>query len=131
MKRTLRILLFLLAAAIPFRACAERPNIVLILADDLGYADIGAYGNKVNRTPNLDRMAREGLRFSDFHTNGANCSPTRAAILTGAYQQRCGIEEALGEGAKGLPQETTTIADHSGQPHLHQRTVSRPEARIV
>jgi len=90
----------------------EKPNIVLILADDLGYADIGAYGNKLNRTPHLDRMAREGLRFTDFHSNAANCSPTRAAILTGQYQQRCGIDEgALGEGAKGLPQDVITIAE--------------------
>ena len=89
-----------------------KPNIVLILADDLGYADIGAYGNKLNRTPHLDRMAREGLRFTDFHSNAANCSPTRAAILTGQYQQRCGIDEgALGEGAKGLPQDVITIAE--------------------
>ena len=93
-------------------ASGEKPNIILILADDLGYADIGAYGNKLNRTPNLDRMAREGLRFTDFHTNAANCSPTRATILTGQYQQRCGIDEgALGEGAKGLPQSTITIAE--------------------
>lgn len=89
----------------------DRPNIILILADDLGYADLGAYGNKVNRTPHLDRMAREGLRFTDFHSNGANCSPTRAAILTGQYQQRCGIESALGEDAKGLPKDTVTIAE--------------------
>ena len=90
----------------------EKPNIVLILADDLGYADIGAYGNKLNRTPHLDRLAREGLRFTDFHSNAANCSPTRAAILTGQYQQRCGIDEgAFGEGAKGLPQDVITIAE--------------------
>ena len=87
------------------------PNIVLILADDLGYADIGAYGNKVNRTPNLDRMACEGMRFTDFHTNGANCSPTRAALLTGRYQQRSGIDGALGEGARGLPRSEVTIAE--------------------
>jgi len=99
------------AAANAAQPSGEQPNIVLILADDLGYADIGAYGNKVNRTPNLDRMARNGLRLTDFHTNGANCSPTRAAILTGQYQQRCGIEGALGEGAKGLPQQTITIAE--------------------
>jgi len=102
---------FILLAAATTIAAATPPNIVLILADDLGYADLGAYGNKVNRTPNLDRMAREGLRFTDFHTNGANCSPTRAALLTGRYQQRCGIEGALGEGDRGLPQNTITIAE--------------------
>lgn len=103
--------LFLFLAGLTSYARGEAPNIIVILADDLGYADIGAYGNKVNRTPHLDRMAREGVRFTDFHSNGANCSPTRAALLTGRYQQRCGIEGALGEGAKGLPQPTITIAE--------------------
>ena len=79
----------------------SRPNVVLILADDLGYGDLGCYGGRAE-TPHLNRMAREGLRFSDFHSNGAMCSPTRAALLTGRYQQRMGIEKALGEGALGL-----------------------------
>ena len=79
----------------------SRPNIVLVLADDLGYGDLGCYGGKAE-TIHLNRMAREGLRFSDFHSNGAMCSPTRAALLTGRYQQRTGIEKALGEGALGL-----------------------------
>ena len=78
------IVIIVAAAAVALIACSakaedtkptEKPNIVLILADDLGYADIGAYGNKLNRTPNLDRLAREGLRLTDFHSNGANCSP--------------------------------------------------------
>ncbi|MEM1294165.1 MAG: sulfatase-like hydrolase/transferase [Verrucomicrobiota bacterium] len=89
----------------------EKPNIVLILSDDLGYADIGAYGNELNQTPNLDRMAEEGLRFTDFHSNAANCSPTRAAILTGQYPQRWGIDGALGEGAEGLSKRAVTIAE--------------------
>lgn len=79
----------------------NRPNIILILADDLGYGDVSAYGGEVE-TPNIDRLAEEGLRFTDFHTNGANCSPTRAALITGRYQQRVGIESALGESALGL-----------------------------
>ena len=66
------------------------PNIVIILADDLGYGDIGAYNGWI-KTPNLDRMAREGLRFTDFYASGSVCSPTRAGLLTGRYQQRAGI----------------------------------------
>mgnify|MGYP001820266640 CR=1 FL=1 len=58
------------------------PNIVVILADDLGYGDIGAYDGWI-KTPNLDRMAREGLRFTDFYASGSVCSPTRAGFLTG------------------------------------------------
>ena len=76
---TSSLLLFLVNFGTP--AHSESPNIIVILADDLG-----AYGNKANRTPHIDRMAREGVLFTDFHTNGANCSPTRAALLTGRYQ---------------------------------------------
>ena len=73
-------------------ATAERPNIILIMADDLGYGDIGCYGNEKIETPNIDTLAKGGVRFTDYHSNGAVCSPTRAALLTGRYQQRCGIE---------------------------------------
>ena len=64
------------------------PNIVFILADDLGYGDIGCYGSKINRTPHLDRLARGGMRFTDFHSNCPMCSPTRAAFLTGRHAFR-------------------------------------------
>jgi len=77
------------------------PNVILIVADDLGYGDLRVYGGDV-RSPNLERMAMEGLRFTDFHSNGAVCSPTRAALLTGRYQQRMGIERALGKNDDGL-----------------------------
>jgi arylsulfatase A-like enzyme len=94
---------------------SEKPNIIVILADDLGYGDTSVYGGNTP-TPNIDKLASEGLRFTDFHSNGANCSPTRAALLTGRYQQRMGIEGALGEHAKGLGSvEATnerTIADY-------------------
>ncbi|MHC4618621.1 MAG: sulfatase-like hydrolase/transferase, partial [Planctomycetota bacterium] len=74
----------------------SKPNIVLILADDLGYGDIGCYGSRTVRTPNLDALAAGGMKFTDFHSNGPMCSPTRAALLTGRYQQRAGIEQVLG-----------------------------------
>src|SRR5512147_878428 len=64
-------------------AAAVQPNIVLIMADDMGYSDIGCYGSEI-QTPNLDRLAREGLRFTQFYNN-AKCIPTRASILTGLY----------------------------------------------
>jgi arylsulfatase A-like enzyme len=73
----------------------DKPNIILIMADDLGYGDLGCYGNQTIRTPNLDALAKGGMRFTDFHSNGAMCSPTRAALLTGRYQQRAGIESVL------------------------------------
>lgn len=69
----------------------KKPNFIIIMADDLGYGDLGSYGNKEIKTPHLDRLAKEGMRFTDFHSNGAVCSPTRAALLTGLYQHRTGI----------------------------------------
>jgi arylsulfatase A len=90
---------------------SEPPNIIVIMADDLGYGDLGCYGGMA-KTPHLDQLAREGLRFTDFHTNGAVCSPTRAAFLTGRYQQRCGIVTALGENANGLPKREKTVATY-------------------
>lgn len=66
------------------------PNFVVIMADDLGYGDLSTYGGWIE-VPNLDRMAAQGLTFTDFHSNGAVCSPTRAALMTGRYQQRAGV----------------------------------------
>jgi len=74
---------------------STKPNIIIILADDIGYGDLGGlYGGKAN-TPNLNRLAEKGMVFTDFHSNGAMCSPTRAALLSGRYQQRVGIEDPL------------------------------------
>lgn len=83
--------LLLVPLAVLHGADAEpmSPNIVLIVADDLGYGSPGCYGNAEVATPHIDRLASGGMRFSDFHSNGALCSPTRAALLTGRYQQRC------------------------------------------
>jgi arylsulfatase A len=72
----------------------RQPNIILILADDLGYADIGPYGLREARTPALDRLARQGVRFTQSYSNGQMCTPTRCALMTGRYQQRYGLEWA-------------------------------------
>lgn len=71
---------------------SERPNIVLIMADDLGYGDLSCYGSQNCQTPHLDQLAQRGMKFTDFHSSGAVCSPTRAGLLTGRYQQRAGID---------------------------------------
>lgn len=71
-----------------------RPNIIFIMADDMGYGDPTCYGGNIE-TPNLDRMAREGLRFTDFHSTGTVCSPSRAGLVTGRYQQRSGIDGVI------------------------------------
>jgi arylsulfatase A len=96
------------------REPSEKPtNIIIILADDMGYGDLDCYGNNANDTPHLDKMARNGLRFTDFHSNGPVCSPTRAALLTGQFQQRVGIEGVVLASRfrhTGLKEDSYTIA---------------------
>ena len=94
------------------------PNFVIILADDLGYGDLSCYGDYSRAlTPHLDRMASEGLRFTDFHSSGNVCSPTRAGLLTGRYQQRAGIPGVINADPKvaehffGLGRNETTFAE--------------------
>ena len=96
------------AAERPF----NKPNIIVILADDLGYGDLGCYGSTRVATPHIDRLAREGFRFTDFHANGASCSPTRASLLSGRYPKHVGIEQALSEKSPGLKSEVRTIAEY-------------------
>ena len=88
----MRKLLFVLALAAHWGTVAcqasDRPNIVLIYADDLGYGDVGCYGATKVKTPNIDRLAREGLRLTDGHSASATCTPSRYALLTGEYAWR-------------------------------------------
>jgi arylsulfatase len=72
-------------------ADSRLPNVVLVYADDLGYGDVGAYGAKRIRTRHIDRLAAEGVRFTDFYVTQAVCSASRAGLLTGAYPNRIGI----------------------------------------
>jgi arylsulfatase A len=86
------------------------PNIVIIFADDLGYGDLGCYGSPL-RTPNLDRLASEGVRFTDFYSANPVCSPSRAALLTGRYPTRAGVPRVLFPYDKeGMPQSEVTLA---------------------
>ena len=90
-------------------AAVKSPNVVLILVDDMGYGDLGCYGSKI-RTPNLDRMAKEGMRFTNFYSANPVCSPSRAALLTGRYPPRCGVSTVLWPNdTKGLPPAEVTI----------------------
>ena len=94
----------------------QRPNIVIILADDLGWGDLGCYGHPSIRTPNLDRLAAEGMRFTDFYSAAEVCTPSRAALLTGRYPIRSGMchdrfRVLRRNSAGGLPAEEITIAD--------------------
>ena len=88
------------------------PNVVVIFMDDMGYADPGAYGAGPDLTPNIDRLARDGMRFTDFQVAQAVCSASRAALLTGCYSNRVGVLGALGPNeATGLDPDEDTIAD--------------------
>ena len=118
MRRTCEValagLLFCLLVAVPFRTSAAQtpqtgqaagrpPNVVLIMSDDLGYGDLGSYGARDIKSPNIDSLARDGVRLTDFYANGVLCSPTRAGLISGRYQQRYVIETSLGgEGTRGL-----------------------------
>lgn len=98
-------------ASSPSTASGRPPNIVIILMDDMGYADIGAFGAKAYPTPNLDRLAREGRIFTDFYVSQAVCSASRSALLTGCYNPRIGIYGALFPNSKvGISSEETTLA---------------------
>jgi arylsulfatase A len=99
--------------ALCFRvSAADSPNIVLIFTDDQGYADVGAFGAKGFTTPHLDQMAKQGRRFTNFHVAQAVCTASRAALLTGCYPNRLGLQGALPPNSKvGLHLEETTIAE--------------------
>lgn len=98
------------------RRADERPNIVLIMTDDQGYADASCYGSDTIHTPRIDRLAREGLRFTDFHSGAPVCTPTRAGLLTGRYQQRAGLSDVIHASPDtnrhiGLQPEEVTLAE--------------------
>jgi len=96
------------------RAQAAKPNIVFIMADDLGYADVSCYGQRDYATPNVDRLAIEGLKFTQGYSNSASCSPTRTGLITGRYQMRLpvGLEEPINDTTPkgtGLPPSHPTL----------------------
>jgi len=143
MKRLLILTAFLctvVALCTSSSAAESKPNIVIIFADDLGYGDLGCYGSPTIRTPHLDRMAAEGLRFTDFYSAAEVCTPSRAALLTGRYPIRsgmCGHRRVLFPNSKGgLPPKEVTIAEalqaqgyataHIGKWHLGIHGGSRP-----
>jgi arylsulfatase A-like enzyme len=116
MTRHLLAALLGLAAALPGAAAraadtAKKPNVIILLADDLGYADTGFQGCKDIPTPHLDALAKSGVRCTNGYVSGPYCSPTRAGLLTGRYQTRFGHEFNPGGADAGLPLTETTMAD--------------------
>ena len=103
---------FLVSPLVAQDKAKRPPNVVIIYVDDMGYGDLGCFGAKKIKTPNLDRMAKEGTRFTSFYVAQAVCSASRAALMTGKYSNRTGVLGALGPNAKGgLARNHTTIAE--------------------
>ena len=107
-------------ACIGATTAAQPPNVIFMLTDDLGYSDVGCYGASSVKTPHIDRLAAEGVRFTDFHTAASICSPSRAAFLTGAYPQRAGLYMGLNPNRTahwflGLNPDEITIAEQFKQ----------------
>lgn len=139
----------LLCSCCNLASAAERPNIIFIMIDDLGWKDLGCYGNDFVETPRIDKLAREGVRFTNFYAAGAVCSPTRCAVQSGQNQARIGITAHIPGHwrpfetvstpltAMGLPLDTITIAEalkpsgyrtgYVGKWHLGQHQTHGPQ----
>lgn len=88
-----------------------KPNVIIIFTDDQGYQDLGVYGSPLIKTPNIDRLAREGIRFTDFYVAASICSPSRASLLTGQYSFRNDVGNVFFPDSKGMKSEAITIAE--------------------
>ncbi|HJM56617.1 MAG TPA: sulfatase-like hydrolase/transferase [Planctomycetota bacterium] len=136
----LQALIALLLSAV---GAAQKPNVVLIMADDLGYHDLGSYGHPKIRTPFLDQLARDGLRLTSFYSGATVCTPSRMALMTGAYAARCGWSKGVVghkiDSNAGLSPEALTLADvyksegyatgMSGKWHIGDVGPCRPHVR--
>ena len=92
-------------------SAADRTNVLFILVDDMGYGDLSCYGAPDVKTPNIDQIASQGVRFTQYYANGAECTPTRTALLTGRYPQRVkGLECAIGTGNVGRYDDAIAMA---------------------
>jgi len=119
----------------------DRPNIILLLADDLGYGDLSCFGSPAVKTPNLDRMAAEGMMCNRFYAGSAVCSPTRASVLTGRYPLRFDITRHFNDRNQWLPESATTVAEllkgagyntaHVGKWHLGGLHVDEDGKRLT
>jgi len=131
--RTLFTFALLLAALTPGLACAQaqtdKPNIVLIMVDDLGYGDLASYGAPDMKTPHIDRLMSRGLRFDQFYANCTVCSPTRASLMTGLYPDKAGVPGVIRQNAKDswgyLDPAAVTLPDMLKQAGYHTALVGK------
>ena len=124
-RRPFRWLIFLTLFAVAPLAAKDRPNVIFIFIDDQGYYDLGCYGATEIETPRIDRMAAEGVRFTDYYAAAPICSPSRAGLLTGAYPRRVGnhIWVHRADTSHAIPPAETTLRK------LFQDADSRPASR--
>lgn len=114
MKTFVLLMLATIGVSVTFDVSAEKPNIVLLFADDAGYGDFGFHGSRHFKTPHLDELAKSGVRLSQFYVTGATCGPSRAGMLSGRYQQRFGYEEINVPGI--MSPHSKLLADEMGLP---------------
>lgn len=122
-------------------AAQDRPNIILLLADDLGYQDLSCFGSPAVETPNLDRLATEGAKYTNFHSASAVCTPTRVSIMTGSYPLRWGVTRHFNDVDMWLPEASITVAEllrdagyttiHVGKWHLGGLHVGEDGKRLA
>ncbi|MCP4506949.1 MAG: sulfatase, partial [Fuerstiella sp.] len=111
-------MIFLSSLLLTVVAASDQPNVVVILADDLGYGDLGCYGSTKNRTPHIDQLASDGMKFTDFYSSSPVCTPSRASLMTGCYPRRVGMHEdftghwvLIPRSRRGLNPEEVTVAE--------------------
>ncbi|HEY1172418.1 MAG TPA: sulfatase-like hydrolase/transferase [Verrucomicrobiae bacterium] len=139
MKKNFLSIIVILISLITVQAAEPKPNILFIVGDDMGYADVRFHGCKDIPTPNLDALAKDGVKFTSGYVTGPYCSPTRAGLLTGRYQTRFGHEFNPGGGTSGMPVTESTIADRLkaagyatalvGKWHLGSQEMMHPQKR--
>lgn len=128
MKKTLLFFTLILLFTLPLKSQNSKPNIIYILADDLGYGDLGCYGQEFIETPNLDKMAENGVRFSQYYAGSTVCAPSRASLLTGMHTGTSpirGNRERFPQGQFPLPDSTITIASKLKENGYHTSLIGK------
>lgn len=119
------------SCAVQPKVAARAPNIIFILADDMGYADIGSYGQEMVATPNIDRMVAEGVRFTDFYAGAPVCAPSRSVLMTGLHTGHTSVRGNSTNDIQQLRPSETTVAQMLSQFVRAEQTVCRTRSPLV